>query len=93
MAWGGVAPAAAQGPSFTRADPVQVTRSTTPVRDRFRPYTFTTTGRVVAPAGYCAPGQSPVGSSCVPILCPPGVTNIAYCFVPGLAVICSGVPG
>jgi len=89
-AWGGVAPAAAQAPTLERAQPVQVTRTTTPRRDRFRPYTFTTTGRIVPPANYCAPGQSPAGASCVPIVCPPGATNVAYCTVPGLGVICSG---
>jgi len=89
-------PAAAQAPTaptFARGVPEQVTRTTTPARDRTRPYTFTTSGRIVPPANYCAPGQTPLppAANCIPVLCPPGATDIAYCFVPGRAIICSGL--
>ena len=85
-------PAAAQAPSFDRAVPERVTRTTTPARDRTRPYTFTTRGRIVPPGRFCAPGESPLtaGARCIPVLCPPGATDIQYCFVPGRAIICSG---
>lgn len=85
-------PAGAQAPSIVRGAVLQVTRKTTPSRDRSRPYTFTTRGRIVPPSTYCAPGAPPAlpGRNCIPILCPPGATNIAYCFVPGRSVICSG---
>ncbi len=78
--------------SIVRAEPVQVTNTTLPRRDRFRPYTFTTTGRVIPPTRYCNPGENPgTGTAnCVPILCPPGVTDIRYCLRPGRSVICTG---
>lgn len=78
--------------SIVRASPLQVTNTTTPRRDRFRPFTFTTKGRVRPPANYCAPGVNPTTGSgnCVPILCPPGATNIAYCLLPGRSIICTG---
>jgi hypothetical protein len=89
---GTTAPAVAQTPTFVRGVPLQVTRTTTPARDRTRPYTFTTRGRIVPPSRYCPPGQSPLSpaGNCIPVLCPPGATDIQYCFVPGTAVICSG---
>ena len=72
-----------------------VTASTTPKRDRTRPYTFTTVGKVVPPPSFCAPGvepTSPTGSgNCVPIFCPPGVLAPAYCVQPPPTVICTGV--
>jgi hypothetical protein len=78
--------------SITRASPRQVTISTTPRRDRTRPYTFTTTGRVVPPSRFCNPGEvpRPGGPSCIQILCPPGQTDIRYCLTPGAGVICAG---
>jgi hypothetical protein len=83
----------AQAPSIVRGFAIQVTSKTTPKRDRTRPYTFTTTGRVVPPQRYCNPGQSPTpgAGNCVPILCPPGQTDIRYCLIPGRRTICSGI--
>ena len=82
----------AQGtlPSIERADLRQVTLTVTPRRDRTRPYTFTSTGRIVPPVRYCNPGESPATGHCIPILCPAGVVDIRYCLVPGPRVICSG---
>ena len=76
-------PASGQSPQ-SRVAPRQVTSATTPKRERIRPYTFTTTGRVVPPP-YCASVGS--ASGCVPLLCPPGATIIAYCERPP---VCSG---
>jgi len=83
-------------PPFTRGFANQVTSTTTPRRDRFRPYTFTTRGRIVPPPKYCAPGMSPTPSAgnCVPIICPAGAMTVAGCQPvtrPPLSVICSGV--
>lgn len=88
-----VAPAGAQSSSFVRGAPEQITSATTPDRDRTRPYTFATTGSVARPANYCTPGTSPLGpaGNCIPILCPPGTTAVAYCNVPTIAIICSGI--
>lgn len=71
----------------------RVTASVTPRRDRFRPYTFRTRGRVVPPGRFCAAGVNPIAGStgnCIPLVCPPGATNAAYCMRPGMGVICSG---
>lgn len=76
--------------SIIRANPRQVTLTVTPRRDRTRPYTFTSTGRVVPPSRYCNPTENPFTGNCIPILCPPGVTDIRYCLLPGRGVICSG---
>ena len=86
------APGSAQSTlaQIIRANPKQVTLSVTPRRDRFRPYTFTSTGRVIPPARYCSPSQNPFVVGCVPILCPPGVSDIRYCLLPGRSVICTG---
>jgi hypothetical protein len=84
----------AQSTAFTRADPVQVTATTTPRRDRFRPYTFTTRGSVIPPSTYCAPGVDPRpgAGNCIPILCPPGATDPRYCLLPSRsAIICAGI--
>ena len=79
-------PAGGQTPS-SRVAPQKVTAATTPKRERIRPYTFTTTGKVVPPP-YCASAGSTGGTrGCVPLLCPPGATSIAYCVRPPL---CSG---
>ena len=77
-------------PSITRSDLRQVTLSVTPRRDRFRPYTFTSTGRIIPPSRFCNPGENPATGRCVPILCPAGVLDIRYCLIPGPRVICSG---
>ena len=78
-------------PSVTRANPVRVTLTVTPRRDRRSPFTYTSTGRVVPPSPYCKPGQDPqAGRGCIPILCPPGATTTTYCLFPGARVICSG---
>jgi hypothetical protein len=86
-------PASAQSPAFIRGAAEEITSSTTPARDRTRPYTFTTTGTVVSPPSYCTPGASPLGpaGNCVPVQCPAGTTNVAYCNIPTIAIICSGV--
>ena len=76
---------------IVQANPRQLTISTTPRRDRTRPYTFTTTGRLIPPVNYCAPGQNATSQRpCIPILCPPGTTDIRYCLLPGRRVICAG---
>ena len=82
----------AQGtlPSIIRANPSQLTIAVTPRRDRTRPYTFTTTGRLVVPGRFCNPGENPVAGNCLPILCPAGTTDVNYCLRPGLGVICTG---
>ena len=78
-------------PSIIRASPKQVTLAVTPRRDRFRPYTFTSTGRIIPPSrGYCTPTQNPRTAGCVPIFCPPGITDARYCLFPGPRVICTG---
>jgi hypothetical protein len=81
-------------PTIVRGSPVQVTIKTTPRRERFRPYTFTTRGRIIPPPRYCTPGQNPGPpgpNNCIPVICPPGVTDPRYCLFPGRGVICSGV--
>ena len=73
-----------------RASTKQVTSSTTPTRDRTRPYTFTTTGRVVPPP-FCAQGDpGKFAGSCVPLLCPSPITAYSYCVPPTPANLCSG---
>jgi hypothetical protein len=83
----------AQAPSIVRGFAKQVTATTTPKRDRTRPYTFTTTGRVVLPTRYCSPGTNPTpgAGSCIPILCPPGNLDPRYCLFPGPRTFCSGI--
>ena len=76
--------------SIIRAEPQQVTIAVTPRRDRTRPYTFTTTGRVIPPGRYCSPTENPLAGRCIPILCPPGATDVRYCLLPGRSVICTG---
>lgn len=80
-------------PTIKRGYPVLVTSSTTPLRDRTLPYTFTTSGRIVPPGRYCSPGVDPTPGTgnCVPILCPPGATHPSYCIRPGRSVICAGI--
>lgn len=83
--------ASGQGPTVAPGVTKQVTSSTTPKRDRFRPYTFTTTGKVVPPSHYCAPGTGTTSSGdCIPLFCPPGVTDDSYCIKVSKSVICSG---
>jgi hypothetical protein len=86
-------PGVAQSPTIVRGTPVRVTSNTTPKRDHYRPYTFTTTGRIVPPVRYCAPNTNPTpgAGNCLPVVCPPGATDIRYCLLPGRAVICAGV--
>ncbi len=85
-------PGIAQSPTIVRGQATSVSLKTTPKRDRSRPYTFTSTGRVVPPATYCAPNTNPIpgAGNCVPIICPPGVTDIRYCILPARDRICSG---
>ena len=68
--------ASAQTGGVQRVQPT-ITSTTTPARDRTRPYTFTTTGRVVPPP--------------IPPLCPPGATDPSYCFAVPPALVCSGI--
>jgi hypothetical protein len=86
------ASAQSSGPSITTSRGyAQITASTTPKRDRTRPYKFTTTGKIIPPATFCAPGQNPTKAvNCLPIICPPGATNPAYCVRPPLSLICTG---
>lgn len=86
-------PGIAQSPTIVRGEATSVTSKTTPKRDRRYPYTFTTTGRVVLPANYCAAGTNPTPGvgNCIPVICPPGVTDIRYCIVPSRDRVCSGV--
>lgn len=79
-------------PQFIRALPTRVTAATTPRRDRYKPYTFTTTGNVIPPKRYCDPGESPGfgPANCTPIFCLPGTTDVADCTYPGTEMICSG---
>lgn len=71
---------------------LRVTSTTSPRRDRIQPYTFTTSGRVSPPPRYCAPGvvTSTAEGKCIPIVCPPGVTNQMFCLLPSRSAICSG---
>lgn len=82
----------AQAPVL-RASTERVTATTTPKRDRTPPYTFTTTGRIVPPGRFCAPGARPTpgAGNCIAIICPPGATDARYCVRPGISVICSGI--
>jgi hypothetical protein len=84
--------AQSEAPTTVRGTPLQIAATTTPKRDRFRPYTFTTRGRIVPPPRHCAPGANPTPGAgyCLPILCPPGTTDIDYCRLPGRSVICTG---
>lgn len=71
----------------------RVTAATTPKRDRTRPYTFTTKGKIVLPGKICATGQTPTPQdNCLPtpVVCPPGQTDLIYCSVPGLGDVCLG---
>jgi len=87
-----VPPMATSQSSPVRATPTQVTSSTTPKRDRTRPYTFTTKGRIVLPGKLCAPGAAAtsVAGGCIPVSCPQGVRDARYCTRPALSTICSG---
>jgi len=84
--------ASAQTPSIARAT-VGITIKVSPTRDRTRPYTFTTTGRIIPPTRFCAPGVDPTpgAGNCIPVRCPVGTTDPVYCEFPPRAVICSGV--
>lgn len=85
-------PVVAQSPVVVRAT-TRITASTTPKRDRTRPYTFRTTGRIIPPTRYCAPGTNPTpgAGNCIPVICPRGTTDPRYCLQPGRTIICSGV--
>jgi len=79
-------------PTIVRALPIKLTATTTPKRDRTKPYTFTTTGRLIPPPRFCAPGTTPGAdaANCVPVICPRGTTDPSYCLFPAPEVICSG---
>ncbi|HEV7806844.1 MAG TPA: hypothetical protein VGO80_13555 [Solirubrobacteraceae bacterium] len=86
------APAGAQSQTDTRAFVEKVTNNTTPKRQRFRPYRFTTQGRVVAPTRKCTPGTRPTPArNCIPKICAPGSSDPRYCQDPTGAAICSGI--
>ena len=83
-------PAQTTDPDINRGF-AKITRITTPRRDRTRPYTFRTRGRIIPPGRFCSIGELPTrGANCVPIVCLPGSTDLRYCFRPGRGVICSG---
>ncbi len=84
--------ASAQTPGTARAT-VGISIKVSPTRDRTRPYTFATTGRISPPTRFCAPGVDPTpgAGNCIPVRCPLGTTDPAYCVSPSRAVICSGV--
>ncbi|HVF77264.1 MAG TPA: hypothetical protein VNA28_03115 [Solirubrobacteraceae bacterium] len=84
-------PAVAQTSTAIRGATEKVTATTTPARDRSRPYVFTTRGRIVPPAGHCAFGVLPTAeANCLPIVCPPGATAAQYCQLPGPSAFCRG---
>jgi hypothetical protein len=74
-----------------RAATKSVSSSTTPKRDRTRPFTFTTTGRVTPPP-FCAPGVQPTtaGGGCVPLICPAAPADNGYCVPPPASALCAG---
>ena len=85
--------ASGQTPTPTaRAYTNKVTAKTTPTRDRTRPYSFRTTGKIVPPSNACPPktDPGPGASNCAPPQCPPGTTNPAYCVAQGPAQFCTG---
>lgn len=88
--------AGAQAPTPIRAATKRVTSTTTPARDRTRPYRFTTRGRVVPPP-FCPPGVVPTtsGAKCfaVPVVCPPGNSNPLYCQRPVPCPVGAPTPG
>jgi hypothetical protein len=73
-----------------RATTKSVTSSTTPKRDRTRPYTFTTTGKVTPPP-FCAAGDpGSAAGPCVPLLCPESPAAYSYCIPPPNSALCRG---
>lgn len=77
-----------------RATTEAITAKVTAKRDRTRPYTFTTVGKIEPPPRFCAGNTAPTAptgvANCLPLICPKGSTNPAYCVQPPLGVICSG---
>lgn len=71
-----------------RAVTQAVTSSTTPKVDRTRPYTFTTTGRIV-PAPPCAPGTR-ANATCIAPICLAGTTDPKYCENVPRSLLCTG---
>lgn len=59
-----------------------------PKRDKKKPYKFKTTGSVKFPTTFCPPNAP--GRNCIPLTCPPGVTDARYCTRPTPAQVCSG---
>ena len=55
------------------------TSKVSPKRDKRKPYKFTTSGKVKPPK-FCA--STTPAANCVPLKCPPGATNPAYCTKP-----------
>jgi len=81
----------AQAPTIARGFTEKVTIKTTPKRDRTKPYTFTTSGKIVPPASPCAPGKGPTkDANRLPTLWPPGTADPRYCVSPGVPRICTG---
>ena len=86
LAFAGLSLSASGQAPQPRIAPQKVTAASTPKVERIRPYTFTTTGKVVPPP-YCT-FAGPAGSArCVRLLCPPGATTLAYCTKPP---VCTG---
>lgn len=62
---------------LTPQEPARVTITTKPKRDRRKPYVFTTRGRVVPPASFCALGPQPCVEPSVATVCT-GVVNVRF---------------
>lgn len=77
----------AEGQIFiTRVSPQSFTSSTSPHRDRTRPYTFTTSGKLTPP-----PACTTIGATgCVPLVCPRGTTLAKYCTTVPTSLLCIG---
>lgn len=70
-----------------------ITKSSTsskvsPKRDKKKPYKFKTKGSVNFPKKFCAPNAP--APDCIPLICPPGTSNPAYCTKPTAAKVCTG---
>jgi hypothetical protein len=87
-------PASGSTQAQQRATVDAIDAETTPKRDRSRPYSFTTSGKVTPPPRFCAAGGNPGqgGQNCIPVQCPPGQANKGgeYCFQPPRSSVCSG---
>jgi hypothetical protein len=76
----------------TKASPDKVSAKSKPKTDKKKPFRYKISGTITIPLRFCAAGGVPGtgAANCLPITCAPGVTNAAYCAVPGIAQICTG---